>query len=606
MTPPAFNRRLLLIGDFALTGDVLRDYETHTAQNHVDGLKHLKSAVAQAQPYALALVDLDMAADANVGRLWEIDPELQVVACINQCSNAREQIGEACGQSHNLVLLKKPFDDAEIQQLAYAMTEKWRMMHDLRHAVAGLEQSNQQLQHEVAERRRAEDRMRHSALHDSLTELPNRALLMERLERCIARGKRHPDYMYAVLFLDVDDFKVINDSLGHQTGDELLRQIAQRLPSTLRLLDSASRPSEDTMARFGGDEFVVLLDGIRQAEDAHRVAARIAQSLGEPFEIDGRHVTATVSVGIAVGGSNYDEPGDILRDADTALYHVKGENKGKVRIFSEEMHARAVARMEMEHDLRLAIERNQFDLKYQPIVSLESGRIECFEALLRWNHPQRGPIAPNQFVHVAEQCGAIVPIGQWVLREACRRAADWRDHVPDQYPFSVSVNMSVRQLADKEVLNQIDDILAETNLDPACLNLEITESMMLGDEKTTAWLLDECRRRGIAVHMDDFGTGYSSLSVLHMLPIDAIKLDRSFVRNMSVDGKHAATVQAVVMLARNRGFKVIAEGVERPEHLAQLQALDCDLAQGYYFSKPVDDVTASHLLNTSGNWRRSA
>lgn len=470
---------------------------------------------------------------------------------------------------------------------------------------AELKKMNQSLEHEIDERRKAEEKLRHDAHHDILTGLPNRALLLDRIEYCIERSKRDQDYQFAVIFLDVDEFKVINDSLGHEAGDVLLVELAQRVMKSVRSVDTAARPFRDTMARLGGDEFVVLLDGIKQENDATVVAQRIHESMSQPFELAGHELVITTSIGIANNLIEYDHPNELLRDADTALYQAKERGKDRQEVFDQGMRDQAIARLEIETDLRKAIEQGQLSLNYQPIISLITGRIESFEALLRWHHPKKGMIPPDTFIPIAEQTRLIVSIGQWVIREACHQAQAWHNMFPDRL-LSIAVNLSSKQFSRNDLVQQIDRILAETGLDPHFLKFEITESVVMGNAKENTEVLSQLRDRELDLSMDDFGTGYSSLSYIHNLPIASIKLDRSFVRNMTANGEHAATIRAVVTLAHNRGMKVIAEGVETVQQLAQLQALKCDFGQGYFFSKPVTAECAEGLIVAGGHWRMSA
>lgn len=609
------------------TAGVLIQYDIDSAYQGQEGLAMVEQSVADGQPYAMAFVDIRMPPGwdgiETIERIWQVDPSIQVVICSAHCDYSWEQMIDRLGQTDQLLILKKPFDHIEVGQLACALTKKWNLAHqatykldelermvqkqteELREANEQLQQSNGSLHQEISERRRAEDQLRYNSLHDTLTDLPNRAMLMERLDRCIERTARNDDYLFGVLFMDVDNFKIVNDSLGHRVGDQLLRAISKRLVRCLRGLDTASRPGNDTTARLGGDEFVVLLDGMRDPANAAMVAQRISQTLSKPFSIDGKEIVTGVSVGIATSDNQYTDAVDMLRDADTALYQAKEKGRGRYEMFNREMHEKVMARLEIEADLRKIIERDQLHLQYQPIVRVSDGVIEGFEALVRWIHPTRGLISPLDFIPVAEETGTIVEIGEWVLREACRQAHEWRTTVPGFEDLSMSVNVSSRQLVCNDFLAQVESAITDTGLDPHGLKLEVTESVMIEDERTTV-VLQQIRDRGIAIRMDDFGTGYSSLSYLHNLPIDAIKLDRAFIRDMSLDGHHAATVQAVMVLAKNRGFTVIAEGVETAEHLATLQVLDCDLAQGFFFSKPVNAEVASTMMMSGAHWQKVA
>ena len=430
---------------------------------------------------------------------------------------------------------------------------------------------------------------------DALTGLPNRILFLDRLGRAIERRKRHSDSLYAVLFLDLDRFKMVNDSLGHVIGDQLLIAMARRLQNCLRTTDRATRSDTDhTIARLGGDEFTILLDDIKQVGDAMRVADRIQKTLALPFNLDGHEVFTSASVGIAIGARDYESPEAVLRDADTALYRAKALGKSRYEVFDMEMRDRAVARLQLDTDLRRAIERQDFQLYYQPIVSLEHGRIEGYEALLRWPHWDRGLVYPADFIPVAEETGLILPMGWWALREACRQLASWKAALPAGTPLTMAVNLSGKQFYQADLVSQIRNVLNETGVSAESLKLEITESTIIDNTDTMIALLLQLKALGLQIAIDDFGTGYSSLSYLHRLPIDSLKIDRSFVSCMTQDS--GEIVRAIIGLAHNLGLDVIAEGVETVEQLTQLRALGCESGQGFLFSKPVEAPEAQALL----------
>jgi len=430
------------------------------------------------------------------------------------------------------------------------------------------------------------EHFRHAAFHDSLTGLPNRAMFTELLKAEIESSSRRNEYMFAVLFLDLDRFKNINDSLGHTHGDLLLVAFAERLERTLRPVD--------TLARFGGDEFAILLSGMSDATDAVRVAQRIQDELSQPFVLDKNSAFATASIGIALSSSGYDRADDILRDADIAMYRAKENGKARYEVFDHGMHARAVSRLQLESDLRQAIEQKEFCVYYQPIVSLQTGRLAGFEALVRWNHPRRGLVSPADFIPVAEETGLIVPIGEWVLNEACARVRQWQIDSPSHRSLSLSVNLSARQVAQPDLLNRIKEALDNSKLNPHCLKLEITESVVMENAEAAAQMFKQLRSLGVQLSIDDFGTGYSSLSYLHRFPLNYLKIDRSFVTRLTTDDN--AIVRTISTLARNLGMEVIAEGIETEEQFQQLKMLGCEYGQGYLFSRPVANEAVAHLL----------
>jgi diguanylate cyclase (GGDEF)-like protein/PAS domain S-box-containing protein len=434
-------------------------------------------------------------------------------------------------------------------------------------------------------------------ISDPLTGLPNRILLMDRIELALERSRRQPDTRFAVLFLDLDRFKLINDSLGHIVGDQLLIAFSRRLEGCIRETDTASRAAvEHTIARLGGDEFTVLLEGIDGPDDAIRVAERIHRVLSVPFSLGGQEVFTTASIGIAMGGPACLRPEDLLREADTAMYDAKGRGKARHEVFDTAMHARAVARLQSETEMRRALENGEFRLHYQPIVTMGTGRPIGFEALLRWQHPRHGLIAPDEFIPMAEETGLIVPIGWWVLEEACRQMGAWHARFPDAATSIICVNLSSKQFLQAGLVEQVERRLRDSGLDPRSLKLEITESAIMSDPKSAADALERLRSLGVRIAIDDFGTGHSSLSYLQQFPIDTLKIDRSFVRKMHDQVKDREIIQAVVSLAHNLGMDVVAEGVETSDQWDQLDILGCEYGQGFFFSRPVDGPVAEALL----------
>ena len=427
----------------------------------------------------------------------------------------------------------------------------------------------------ITERKAMEARLRHGAHHDALTDLPNRVLLHEHLARAAERGAGAVPLPFAVLFLDLDRFKVVNDSLGHLAGDELLRAVADRLRA-------CARPS-DTVARFGGDEFVLLLDGVAGPDEAARRAEEIQAVLAAPVDLGGYEVFTSASIGIALSdGGGARRPEHLLREADAAMYRARALGSERHAVFDRSMHNEALRRLQLETDLRRAVQRGEFRVFYQPIVELETGRTRGWEALVRWDHPERGVVSPEEFIGVAEDTGLIVPLGRWVLGEACRQLRAWRDGAPRAEPMFVCVNLSARQFLDPRLPAEVEKAVA--GLPHGSLKLELTESTVMRDPQAAAALLRRLRGLGIQIYLDDFGTGYSSLSHLHQLPLDGLKIDRSFVRG-SVD---TAVVQTILTLAQSLGVGVVAEGIEEAGQLAALRSLGCRLGQGYLFSRPVD------------------
>ena len=431
---------------------------------------------------------------------------------------------------------------------------------------------------DVTERKALEERLMHQALHDPLTGLSNRRLFVDRLGHALERTRRRKGRRVAVLFMDLDDFKGVNDSLGHEAGDLLLAAAAERLRGRLR--------PEDTLARFGGDEFAVIVEDVGDPDKAVRVAERIAEAFGDPFGLEGRELYISASIGIALGNAPDDTAEDLLRDADTAMYRAKESGAGH-SVFDPAMRERAVGRLELENDLRRAVERGEFVIRYQPIVRLDGGAVCAVEALVRWEHPERGLLNPGGFVPAAEESGLIVPMGEQVLREACRTGRRWQEEHPRMPPLVVSVNLSARQLARPDLAETVERTLAETGLEARSLSLDVTETAYVGALEGNTGALARLRGMGVGVSIDDFGTGYSSLAYLKRLPADAVKIDRSFVAGLGEDIEDTAIVGTVIDLAHTFGMEAVAEGVETEEQAGVLGQMGCDMAQGYHFARPL-------------------
>lgn len=460
---------------------------------------------------------------------------------------------------------------------------------------AELVKANHKLLTEITERKRVESQLLHLAFHDALTGLPNRAAFIDRLRHAINYSKRHSDYLFAVLFIDLDRFKVINDSLGHHKGDQFLLAIASRLKICVRSIDTA--------ARLGGDEFTILLEGIQDVSDAIKVAERIEQELKLPFEFDGQEIFTTASIGIALSSTvNYERPEDVLRDADTAMYRAKILGRAPYELFNSNMYANALAKLQLETDLRRAIERRELRVHYQPIVSLTSGSILGFEALLRWEHPERGLLTPADFISIAEETGQIFSIGKWVLQEACGQMQAWRASYPSNSLKKISVNLSLKQFFQPDLIDQIGQILQSTGLNADSLVLDITESVIVenGDRINTA--LSQLREMGVQLSIDDFGTGYSSLRRLYNFPISLLKIDRSFISSINTNSRDLEIIEILVTLAHKLGVDVVAEGIEIQEQLVLLRKLNCEYGQGHFFSVPLNSSAAEALIQANPQW----
>lgn len=713
-------------------------YEIDSAYQGEEALEMVRSAVAEGRPYALAFVDMRMPPGwdglETIERLWAVDAELQVVICTAYSDHSRDEIVARTGHAHRLVILKKPYDNAEVAQLAYAMTAKWTASRqaelkmseleglvtdrtrelssanaqlqskimELEEIKAALESSEQryalaaaaandglwdwdllldrvhyserwkailglpqdteddspdlwlarvhpndspklaalmeehlagisehmEFEHrirrhddtylwvlcrglavrdeagnpvrlagsisDISRRKETEDQLRRGAYYDKLTGLPNRALFRECLEEAIAESPVGSSPRFAVLFLDFDNFKVINDSLGHLAGDELLVEIGVRLTRVAREMCPASHGC--TVARLGGDEFVVLLRGCSADDEAEIVAGAIHACFSEPIMIQGSKIFSTASIGITVDHGEYTSPDDILRDADTAMYHAKAMGAGRHVFFDRSMREIAIARLRLENDLRWAIQHGGIGVVYQPIVDLEGGTPIGLEALARWTHPELGVVSPDRFIPIAEETGLIIPLGEYVLQLACRDLQKLRSLNQNWKHFHVNVNLSARQFAQSSLVEIVMDTLRQYDLPPEALVLEVTETVVMNDFDAAASTIRRLRDLGVDVYMDDFGVGYSSLSCLKLLPLTGLKLDRSFVAHLDDNVTNPAVIHAIVTLADHLNLRVVAEGVETRDQLASVLSLECTQAQGYLFGRPMQfDALISRL-----------
>ncbi|MEP6905191.1 MAG: EAL domain-containing protein, partial [Gemmatimonadales bacterium] len=451
-----------------------------------------------------------------------------------------------------------------------------------------------ELRSDLTAKRETQEHLLYSTLHDALTGLPNRSLFTERLRHSMRRTARHPDDMFAVLFLDLDRFKDVNDNLGHFAGDELLRAVARRLEVCIR--------PEDTVARLSGDEFAILLESISETSDAGRVAERIEEALSFPINLAGAEVTTSASMGIVTSTMSHEQPEQLLRSADMAMYRAKAAGRARYEMFDRTMHSDALARLQLETDLRRAVELGEFRLHYQPLVDLRTGHVTGLEALVRWEHPVRGLVQPGDFIPVAEETGLIVRIGRWVMNEACRQLKVWQDAHPRDEPLSMSVNLSVKQFSQPDLLDQLAHAVRASGIAPGCLRLEITEAALIDKGGAAMSLLEQIKAFGAQIYLDDFGTGYSSLIYLHRLPIDAIKIDRELVSTMDTDDRNLRLVRTILTFAQIIGVRAEAEGISSAEQLRELRALKCEHGQGYLFSAPIPHGAVNEVLTADPAW----
>jgi diguanylate cyclase (GGDEF)-like protein len=476
-----------------------------------------------------------------------------------------------------MVLVRQIVTNVETKKLFFQVD---RSLNTVKKQAEELETANLGLEFEVIERKKAEERLAFDALHDFLTTLPNRGLFLDRLDMAIQHSKRHPEISHSVLFLDLDQFKQINDTKGHLAGDDLLVHVAQRLRDCVRV--------SDTVARLGGDEFIILLENSGDATFALQAGDRILSEFKTPFIVGGENIYVSVSIGIVQSLSVYENSNDALRDADIAMYQAKEAGKSRYEIFNPAMRTQAIQRVMIENELRYAIEYKEFRIQYQPIYSLESDKIQGFEALLRWHNPRIGQISPTVFIPIAEETGLIVDIGDWVLKEACIQMQNWHNQNLSKNLLSINVNISGRQFAQPDFVKKLKKVLAETELDPTTLKLEITESVLLDSQQTESELFASLQELGVHLQIDDFGTGYSSLSYIQHIPVDVIKIDRSFIQEVGNGAKYVELIHAIIRMAHSLGMETTAEGIENLEQKETLRSLGCNYGQGFLMAKPMD------------------
>jgi PAS domain S-box-containing protein len=557
--------------------------------------------------------DMIALVDGEGRRLYNSPAYLKVLGYSPEDLKGTQSIDQIHPDDRSRVMLaaEKARKSGQGERVEYRIRHKngsWRTLESTASAIRDRKGNTDKLvivNRDISERKRAEEMLVHNAFHDGLTNLPNRALFLDRLQHALTLSKKHSNYNFAVLLIDVDEFKIINDSLGHSAGDELLIQIGQRLKLSVRRTDMISRPPQigipdrranaNTLARLGGDEFTVLLDDIRDPIEAIRVAGRIQAELSTPFVVNQQEIVISASIGIASSASPHLNAEDLLRDADIAMYRAKKAGKARCEVFDTAMHASAVKRLRLETDLRKGLDQNEFRVFYQPIVSLQTGKITGFEALTRWQRPE-GLLSPLEFIPVAEETGLIIPMNRLLLREACKDLQAWQAEFPADPPLTMSVNITPREFAQPDLAYEISKTLEQLNFDPAWLRLEIVETIAMGDEEKSGVALAQLKALGVHLSIDDFGTGYSSLSRLRRIPVDTLKIDRAFIMNMDTDAENREIVKTIIMLAHNLGLKVIAEGTETEKHIFQLRELKCEMAQGYFYSRPADNLTMLKLL----------
>jgi len=615
--------QVLIVDDSAQNIDILsamltrKGYRVRAVQDGNDALLEVATAAPD-----IILLDVRMPTVDGFTVCQQLQREPRTrsipVIFISALDNAEDRTRgfEVGGRDY----ITRPFHAAEVLarirhhlHLSLALAEVQRLNTELESRVAertralaaevaerkriqeALEETNQQLSREITERRRTQSRLMQTLLHDALTQLPNRAMFMQRITQALQRIKQDPEQGFAVLVLDCDRFKLVNDAFGHPLGDQLLIAIARRLGKALG--------PDVTLARLGGDEFAILLDNNPSSNQIRALAVQLQQCLSQdPFLLYGNRLYVSVSIGILVGNPDYQQPEHLLRDADTAMYQAKAMGRNAYRLFDTEMHDSILRRIQLENDLQRALENRQFLIHYQPIVDLECGCISGLEALARWQHPQAGLVTPDRFIPVAEETGLIVPLGTWLLRQACRQTRDWQRRYPHLSGLDINVNLSIRQFIQPDLLEQIDTALAETGLAPENLKLEITESVVMDNDETAMRVLNALQVRRIRLGFDDFGTGYSSLSYLHRFPIDILKIDRSFIGRIGVGGENLEIIQAILALAGSLGMRTVAEGVETAGHLLALRELHCDSGQGYLFARPLAANDVEALLARNPRW----
>ena len=578
----------LLLGE-AAPGVARPAFEIDTALQGQEGVARVRRALEEERPYSMAFIDMRMPPGwdglETILRLWELDPHVQVVICSAHSDYDWTEVVARLDHSDKLLVIKKPFEPIEVLQCANALTRKWDNERTLRRQVEHLER--------VVEARTqgleaANKQLRHLASHDALTGLPNRVLLDDRLSQAVAHAEQD-GHSFGVAMFDLDRFKVVNDSLGHRAGDALIKEVAHRLAGVAR--------GTDTVGRLGGDEFLFIMDRLAKHEDAEHIARRAVKALELPIRLDGVDLHTSASIGIAMFPADGKSAEALIANADAAMYCAKQRGRNNIQCYAEGMNSATQERVKLESDLHQALSLKQLELHYQPKVDTKTGLIHGVEALVRWRHPHRGLVPPGEFIPLAESCGLIDGIGEWVVRESCRQARAWQlEGLP---PLRVAVNLSAFQFRQGNLLQMIREALQAAQLEPRFLEVEITESALMSDPEESVTILEQLSRMGVVVSVDDFGTGYSSMSYLRRFPIDKLKIDRGFIAELISRADDASIVRAIVSLAHSLRLKVVAEGVETSEQLNVLRSLGCDQYQGFWFSPAVPATQFAALLRES-------
>lgn len=566
---------------------ILSKNETHSsfpafridsATQGEEGVSLIEAAMQKNDRYALAFVDVRMPPGIDgiktIEKIWNIDPDVQIVICTAYSDYSWEKMVQKLGERENLLVLKKPFDSVAVRQISMALTKKWILMHESRDQMNKLEIKVKERTHELE----------YQATHDSLTGLPNRQSLINFLENCIAESERNMT-LFAVLFIDIDRFKLINDSFSHSIGDELLKQFSKRLENNLRQMDF--------LARLGGDEFIVILRDITHTELVLKIVEKLLFKLGEKFQLDNHDVFALPSMGVSLFPYNGKTVDMLLKNADLAMYQSKEKGGNQIQFYSDELNMENIERLELEVEMHNALKNNEFYLCYQPQFNCDTKKLLSVEALIRWRHPTRGDLLPIDFVPLAEETGLFISIGEWVLRRACLQNKQWQDKGLE--PFKVAVNITTHQFMQSNLVEMIDAILKETKLDPKYLELELSENIVI-KQSCVEQMLPRLKKLGVSLAIDDFGTGYSSLSYLKKIPLDKLKIDRSFVKNIDLNKSDEVIIQAIITMAKSLNLEVTAEGVETKQQLAFLKENACPEIQGYFFSKPLKSEELERFL----------